>query len=109
MPVPVFTEKTDTVFAPWLVTKSSLWTASIAINSEPPPDGNGELETDDRLPEELTANADTVPEPELLTKAKLAGIPDDDIIPERPIVPHPLSRRRGASAAKIKVSNRAVK
>jgi len=31
----------------------------------------GEPDTDERLPVELTANAETVPEPELETKAKL--------------------------------------
>jgi hypothetical protein len=45
------------------------------MNSAPLPAGNGDPETRDREPEALTANADTIPEPELVTNAKLmAGV-----------------------------------
>jgi hypothetical protein len=74
---------------------------STAINSAPAPDGNGEPETGDRLPEELMAKADTEPEPELLTKAKLDVVPDDIIILEFPI-PQPFSKKKVARNARTK-------
>ena len=41
------------------------------MNSAPAPAANGEPETEVRNPELLTANTETLPEPELLTNAKL--------------------------------------
>jgi hypothetical protein len=71
----------------------------MAMNSAPAPDATGE-EAVERLPVELMANADTVPDPELLTKAKLAGIPGVPIVMgELLLMLHPFSERRGTTSA----------
>jgi hypothetical protein len=68
----------------------------MAMNSAPAPDATDE-ETCERLPVGLMANADTVPDPELLTNAKLAGIPG--VIDEALLMLHPFSKRRVATSA----------
>jgi hypothetical protein len=70
----------------------------MAMNSAPAPDETGE-ETSERLPVGLMANADTVPDPELLTNAKLAGIPGVIVMGELLLVLHPVSKRRVATSA----------
>ena len=95
MPELVLTENTDNELAPWLATKRRLWTESNAMNSAPAPAGNGEPETGVRPPEVLTVNAETVPEPELDTKARLcadAGVVIMLLL--LPMLPHPLAMNR---------------
>lgn len=75
MPVAVLIEKAETVFALWLLTKSTLWTESKAMNSAPAPALNGEPESVESPPVVLMAKAETVAEPELLTKANAAVWP----------------------------------
>jgi hypothetical protein len=70
----------------------------MAMNSAPAPDATGE-ETGERLPVELMANADTVPDPELLTNAKLAGIPGIMGAGEALLMLHPFSKRRVTTSA----------
>src|SRR6185312_5649291 len=73
MPVLALTEKAETVFAPWLLTKRNLCTASKAINSAPAPAANGDSLTGESEPDLLTVKTETAPEPEFVTKAKLEG------------------------------------
>lgn len=106
IPVPVFTENADTLLAPWLVTKSTLWTLSMAMNSAPAPDATGE-ETGERLPVELMANVETVPDPELLTNAKPAAIAGMMDIGELLFVlPQPFTKGRVTKSAKMRMNNR---
>jgi hypothetical protein len=55
----------------WSATNRNLCTLSKAINSAPAPAGKGDPAIVERLPEEFTANAEIVPEPELVINAKL--------------------------------------
>jgi len=68
------------------------------MNSAPAPDATGE-ETNERLPVGLMANADTVPDPELLTNAKALGIPPVIGAAELLLVLHPFSEKRVATNA----------
>src|ERR1700739_3804300 len=89
-PVPVSTEKAETVFAFWLLTKRNLCNESNARNSAPAPAENGEPATSERAPELSMAIAETEPDPELLTKAKPEGaIGGGFLLP----MPHPFNSR----------------
>jgi hypothetical protein len=57
------------------------------MNSAPLPAENGEPATSDNTPVLLMAKADTVPEPELLTKAKAVVCPE--VMGQFPILLHP--------------------
>ena len=71
IPLTVLTENADRLLAIWLLTRSSLCTGSKAMNSAPAPAANGEPAIVERAPLLLIIKAETVPEPELVTKAKL--------------------------------------
>lgn len=73
IPVFVLTENTERELAFWLLTKRTLCIESKAINSAPAPAVNGEPATGVSVPDALTANTETVPEPELEMNARLAG------------------------------------
>ena len=81
---------------------------SRAINSAPAPAVKGEPEICDRLPEELTEKADTLPDPELLTNAKLEawlGVPIIELV--LLIMPHAWRiRRMNAESKKTKMEKR---
>jgi len=70
----------------------------MAMNSAPAPDATGE-ETGERLPVGLMANADTVPDPELLTNAKAVAITRVIGAGELLLMLHPFSERRVATSA----------
>src|SRR6516164_6449789 len=73
------------------------------MNSAPEPAANGDPETGVRPPEELTAKAETVPEPRLLTKAKAVVVAGVFIIEFVLIMPHPWrSDRMRAKDKKMK-------
>jgi hypothetical protein len=99
MPVLVFTEKTDNELAFWLLTKRKLWTESNAMNSAPAPAVNGEPEIGVRLPDVFIVNAETVPEPELETNARLVADAGFIIMVLLPMLPHPLRDNRSARLA----------
>ena len=84
-----------------MLTKRKLWTESKAINSAPAPDANGEPETGARLPDALTVNAETVPEPELETNARLAGACGMMLPLTIVVLPHPASTGRIPHMAKM--------
>jgi hypothetical protein len=99
-PVLVLIEKAERLPAFWLLTNRNLWTESSAMNSAPAPDAKGEPVTVERPPDALTAKADTLPEPELATKAKLTVGPAGIIglFPMFPPHPFTMSRRARMSA-----------
>ena len=69
--------------------------ASNAINSAPEPAAKGLPETGDIIPVLLTVNTDTVPEPELVTNAKLMAVPGDIMLVF--IMPHPFSSKNASA------------
>src|SRR5207237_10704542 len=88
-PVLVLIEKAERLPAFWLLTNKNLWTESSAMNSAPAPAAKGEPGTAERPPAVLTASAETLPEPELATKAKLAVGPAGVIGLSAMLPPHP--------------------
>ena len=84
-----------------MLTKRKLWTESNAMNSAPAPDANGEPETGARLPDVLTVNDETVPEPEFETKARLAGACGMMLPLIIVVLPHPTSTGRTPHMAKM--------
>ena len=88
-PVLVLIEKAERLPAFWLLTNKNLWTESSAMNSAPAPAAKGEPGTAERPPAVLTASAETLPEPELATNAKLAVGPWGVIMEFIPMLPHP--------------------
>jgi hypothetical protein len=98
IPVLVFAENSETLFADWLFTNNSLCTESKAMNSAPAPAGKGEPLTGDMAPFSSIAKAETVPEPELLTKAKLMVWPEGIGEGELFIIPQPTAKTNAVVA-----------
>lgn len=74
------------------------------MNSAPAPAGNGEPGTGENPPALLMANAETVPEPELLTKANAVVCPGDiNMLPIMP--PHPAAMMIAQSRAAGIITN----
>src|SRR5690349_19433172 len=76
------------------------------MNSAPPPAGNGEPGTAEKAPVLLMAKAETVPEPELLTKAKAVVCPGDiSMLPIMPLQPAAriIAQSREAERKTIKI------
>jgi hypothetical protein len=67
---------------------------SSAMNSAPAPAAKGEPGTVERPPVVLTASAETLPELELATNAKLAVGPWGVIMEFIPMLPHPFMKAR---------------
>jgi hypothetical protein len=76
------------------------------MNSAPLPAGNGDPETGDREPEALTANADTIPEPELVTKAKLMARVELMFALMFAFIPHPFRSKKIKSRKSIDNTNK---
>jgi hypothetical protein len=98
IPVLVFIENAETLLAVWLFTNNSLCTESKAMNSAPAAAPNGEPLTCVTAPFASIANAETVPEPELLTNAKLMVCPDGIGEGALFIMPQPIARTSIAAA-----------
>lgn len=98
IPVLVFIENAETLLAVWLFTNNSLCTESKAMNSAPAAAVKGEPLTVESAPFASIAKAETVPDPELLTKAKLMVCPDGIGEGEWFIMPQPMAKASIAAA-----------
>jgi hypothetical protein len=72
------------------------------MNSAPLPAGNGDPETGDIEPELLMAKADTIPEPELVTNAKLMA----GVAVMFAFIPHPFRSKKIKSRRSIDNTNK---